>query len=100
MKGNAAQIFLVIAICSLALAAPAVLQPYSIASRITLFSTDLSFENSDQSHQLKDHQRGPDVCLSNELLIALSLETDHLKRIPRFYSLKASLDERTFFLRC
>ena len=100
MKKSVAQIFLVIAICSLALAAPAFLQPYSIASRITPFSTDLSFENSDQGHQLRDHQRGPDACLSNELLIALSLETDHLNMIPRFYSLKASLDERTFFLRC
>lgn len=100
MKRSAVQIFLVIAICSLALAAPAFLQGYASLSRITPFSTDLNFENSDQNDQLKDHQRGSNVCLSDELLNVLFLGTHHLKKIPRFYSLNASLDERTFFLRC
>jgi len=100
MKRSGAQIFLLIAICSLAIAAPSFLQGCGSLSRITPFSTDLNFENSDQNDQLKGHQRGSNACLSNELLIVLFLGTNHLKKIPRFCSLKASLDERTFFLRC
>jgi hypothetical protein len=100
MKRTAIRIFLVIAICSFAVAVHVYFFRYAGLSRIAPFSTDLSFENSDLDDQFKDYQRGSDACLSTMFLIVLFSGTSHSGMAPHLASLASPLNKRILFLLC
>ena len=100
MKRTAIRIFLVITICSFAVAVHVYFLRYAGLSRIAPFSTDLSFENSDRDDQFKDFQRRSDACLSTMFLIVLFSGTSHFKMVLHLASLASPLDKRILPLRC
>jgi hypothetical protein len=100
MRTRLIQAFLVIAISSFILIFPAYLRCSNLAE-VNLFSTDLSFENSDQDDQLLDqHQDESKALVVSAFSIIFLPGTNPFEQIPRFFLLTSFLDQTTLILRC
>ncbi len=99
MKKSSIQILLVTGISFFILFFPAYFR-YSNLSEMTLFGTDLNFENPDQDDQIQDQQQGSDL-FSLSVFYAVSLpEANPFEPFCHFYSPVLSLDQKTCVLRC
>ena len=78
---------------------PAYLRCLNLAE-VDLSSTDLSFENPDQDDQLFDQQDGSRAFVLGGTSIPFFPGVNLFGQLPRFSFQTASLDQKTFVLRC
>ena len=78
---------------------PAYLRCSNLAE-VDLFSTDLSFENPDQDDQLFDQQDGSRAFVLSGASVILLPGANLFGQLPHFSFQTASLDQKTFVLRC
>jgi hypothetical protein len=99
MKSRSIQNLLVIVISFFILFFPAYFR-YTNLSEITLFSTDLNFENPDQDDQLQDQQHGSASFLLSVFPTLFLPEANPFTEFCHFFSSVPSLDQKTSILRC
>jgi len=99
MKKTSIQILLVSGISFFILFFPAYSR-YSNLSEMTLFATDLNFENPDQDDQIQDQQQGSDLFSLSEIYAVSLPETNPFESFCHFYSPVLSLDQKNCVLRC